>query len=353
MDYILYPGQDQYVTDRLKEAGHRLAFSPAKRMYYLFARPVLPIRVRQWLQKRYGRRIHCRPGFIDDSLVTHLKQQPAWQAFSQNLWPEGKAAALVLTHDVEEQRGHDHIPDILRVEQKYGFTGSWNLVPHKYKIRPDLVQSIRDSGNEIGLHGYNHDGRLYFSKRIFDQRALHINEALAAYHAVGFRSPQAHRNLAWLQQLNIAYDASCFDYDPFQPMPGGTGSLWPFQAGKFIELPYTLPQDHVLFYTLKLKGAQHWIHKAEWIIQQGGMILLPVHPDYLIEKDHLKYYEELLSWLAERKDLYHALPRDIAAHWRAKLSAASPPKTNGPHENESGRLHSSHQPTPAQPNRYR
>jgi shikimate 5-dehydrogenase len=39
--------------------------------------------------------------------------------------------------------------------------------------------------------------------------------ALRKYHAVGFRSPQVHRDLARLQGLDILYDASCFDYDLF------------------------------------------------------------------------------------------------------------------------------------------
>jgi hypothetical protein len=47
----------------------------------------------------------------------------------------------------------------------------------------------------------------FFSKTMF--------AALRKYHAVGFRSPQVHRDLARLQGLDILYDASCFDYDLF------------------------------------------------------------------------------------------------------------------------------------------
>ena len=71
-----------------------------------------------------------------------------------------------------------------------------------------------------------------------------------------------------------------------QPFPGGTGSIWPFIAGKFVELPYTMPQDHTLFYVLKEKGINIWKKKAEWIVKNHGMVLVLTHPDYLKERSH-------------------------------------------------------------------
>jgi hypothetical protein len=148
---------------------------------------------------------------------------------------------------------------------------------------------------------------------------LHINRALKRYGAVGFRSPQVHRNLEWLQRLDIAYDASCFDYDPYQPFPGGTGSIWPFVAGRFIELPYTLPQDHVLFYMLQQKNISIWKEKTKWLAGNHGMVLTLTHPDYLMEKDNLQHYEELLSFLRDLRDAWHCLPREMAA-WYCRIS---------------------------------
>jgi hypothetical protein len=128
-----------------------------------------------------------------------------------------------------------------------------------------------------------------------------------------------HRNLGWLQQLNITYDASCFDYDPYQPFPGGTGSIWPFIAGKFVELPYTVPQDHVLFYLRKEKDAQIWKRKADWLAKNYGMILTLTHPDYLMERDHMRLYEEFLAHLKELRQAWHCLARDMAA-WQMQQS---------------------------------
>ena len=173
---------------------------------------------------------------------------------------------------------------------------------------------LRNNGFEIGIHGYNHDGKLYMSKKIFNKRVPFINDALKRFGATGFRSPMVHRNLEWLQSLDIEYDASCFDYDPFQPFPGGTGSIWPFMAGKFIELPYTLPQDHTLFYVLKVKGIDIWKNKIDWIVNNNGVVLVLTHPDYLMEKNNIQHYEELLKYLQVIKNSWHCLPNELAKH---------------------------------------
>ena len=275
----------------------------------------MPLFIRHFLQERYNSKITHLPDFIWDELVKIVKQESDWENNIASLYPNQTTSAIVLTHDVETQIGFDYIPKVIELEQKYGFKASWNLVPYKYKITDDILKIIRNAGHEIGIHGYNHDGKLYFSKEILDYRVKYINEAIEKYGAVGFRSPMVHRNLEWLQQLNIQYDASCFDYDPYQPFPGGTGCIWPFKAGKLIELPYTLPQDHVLFYVLKQKNIDIWKNKTNWLIQNHGMILALIHPDYLLEKNHLKLYEEFLAFLKEIPNTWHCLPKEITEYF--------------------------------------
>jgi hypothetical protein len=40
------------------------------------------------------------------------------------------------------------------------------------------------------------------------------------------------RNLDWLGDLNIQYDGSTFDTDPFEPQPDGAGTIFPFWVPK-------------------------------------------------------------------------------------------------------------------------
>lgn len=300
----------------LSEHDFKMEFSPVQKFYYRAARPILPIPVRQWLQGRYSGVRECLPNFIWAELVELLKHdEGAWDAFIRSLYPGECRSAVILTHDVETQEGYDFIPKVIALERTYGFRSSWNIVPYKYTLHGEILELIRASGCEIGIHGYNHDGTLYLSEERFQKRARYINQALEEYGAVGFRSPQVHRDLRWLQALNVSYDASCFDYDPYQPFPGGTGCIWPFMAGKFVELPYTLPQDHVLFYILRKKDISIWKEKCKWLVENCGMILSLTHPDYLKERDYIHSYEELLAHLKEIPKAWHCLPHEMAGRY--------------------------------------
>jgi hypothetical protein len=93
-------------------------------------------------------------------------------------------------------------------------------------------------------------------------------------------------NLEWLQELEIRYDASTFDTDPFEPQPDGAKTIFPFwvpreSGGGYVELPYTLAQDSTVFLVLKERTIDLWKKKLDWLVERGGMVLLGAHPDYM------------------------------------------------------------------------
>jgi peptidoglycan/xylan/chitin deacetylase (PgdA/CDA1 family) len=161
-------------------------------------------------------------------------------------WPEAKDYAIVLTHDVETERGQSFIPRLAELEEGFGFRSSFNFVPERYKLDRKLIEELCERGFEIGVHGLKHDGKLFRSYGEFKKRADRINHYLRELGAVGFRAPLMHRNPEWMQELRIEYDLSFFDTDPYEPIPGGCMSIWPYFIGHFVELPYTLVQDCTL-----------------------------------------------------------------------------------------------------------
>lgn len=309
--------QDEYRF--LLENGFDNSFSLKQRMYYGLLRPIMPLSMRHLLQKGANTRVPLKTDFIYDALVKLVEDNVSHE--SQSFKYNGTSdCAVVLTHDVDTKEGFDFIPHVIELEQKLGYRSSWNIVPYKYEIDKGIINLIREAGHEIGIHGYNHDGRLYLSEKVFNTRVPLINDAIREYGAVGFRSPMVHRNLEWLQKLQIQYDASCFDYDPFQPFPGGTGSIWPFVAGKFVELPYTLPQDHTLYWVLGKRDIAIWKSKAEWVAKHKGVILTLTHPDYLIEPRLLEMYSELLHFLRSIDNCWFCLPNRLAEFISTALS---------------------------------
>ncbi len=293
--------------------------SRAYRLYYML-RPFIPLVARQFLQSRRKVEID-QHWYVQDAFLRRLAEELQGEANLPPIvhpWPDGAQFGFVLTHDVETSAGMHNIARVAQIEERLGLRSSWNIVPYKYRIDEGLLADLRARGFEIGIHGYNHDGKLYCSQRVFRRRAAAINRALERHQAVGFRSPMVHRHLNWLQQLNVEYDASCFDIDPFQAMPGGVASLWPLIVGKFVELPYTLPQDHTLFVVLGHTSGAIWRKKLETIVSHNGMALMLTHPDYLQSSRHLDVYRRFLEDVLEWAGFWHALPRQVAAWWQQR-----------------------------------
>lgn len=283
-------------------------------------RPFLPIFVRQKLQSARNRNQSLPadwfyPTRLIDALESLAVSMPS-------IWPNQADYAFVLTHDVETADGMKLIPKIAEIEEQLGFRSVWNLVPYKYEIDHGFVRELRDRGHEIGIHGYNHDGRLFWSKSVFDKRLELINQAISDYEADGFRTPMVHRNLNWMQGLNVLYDASVFDVDPLQAMPGGVQTVWPFICGKFVELPYTLPQDHTILITLGETTDRIWREKLAWIRSVHGMALMLTHPDYLDTPASQNVYRSFLEHVRETGGYAAFLPREIAKWTREQLGEA-------------------------------
>jgi peptidoglycan/xylan/chitin deacetylase (PgdA/CDA1 family) len=317
------------LREALAEDVDAAQLSPAFRAYYRL-RSIIPLPIRQLLQ-RYRSVEQTRDWYLahcfERSLAAACKLAGESGLHTIHPWPHGARFAFVPTHDVETAEGMRRIERIANLEEDLGFRSSWNVVPHKYRVDRGLVRDLQARGFEIGVHGYNHDGKLFTSRAAFDSRVSAINAALNDFGAVGFRAPMVHRNLQWMQALDIEYDASCFDTDPYQAMPGGIGSVWPFIAGRFVELPYTLPQDHTLFIALGERDCRIWKAKFDHVTRLGGMALLITHPDYLDPGPRLDAYRGLLEHAREAEGVWQALPRQVAAWWRerdqSKLEASA------------------------------
>ncbi len=233
-------------------------------------------------------------------------------------WPDGNRFAAILTHDVEGPAGVANVRRIIEIEQRHGFVSSWNFVAEWYPIPDDLFDHVRDTGNEVGLHGVKHDGRLFESRERFEMELPKIRRYLDQWDAVGFRSPATHRNSDWMPELGALYDSSFPDTDPFEPQSGGCCSILPYLLGDLVELPITLVQDHTMWEILRQETIDLWTQKSDWIIANGGLINVITHPDYLDTPERLRMYEEFLEYLGSQGGGWCALPREVAAWWRTR-----------------------------------
>jgi peptidoglycan/xylan/chitin deacetylase (PgdA/CDA1 family) len=292
------------------------------RVYYFF-KPIIPRTIQ--LRTRKGIAGRIRKSHNADWPINH---RAANCPLNWSGWPDNKDFALVLRHDVESPSGFANINKIMDLEQSLGFRSSFNFSPERYAIPENLFNHIRERGFEVGLHGLKHDGKLYSSRKEFLKRSLRINSYLKEWEIKGFYSPSSHHNLEWINELNITYDSSTFDTDPFEPQNDSVDSIFPFIYKQFVELPYTLAQDLTMFIILGETTIDIWKEKAEWIAQKGGMILLNTHPDYMAFNNNVnrkrtysyRFYEELLHYIKKTYEnrYAHFLPLEIAEFWKER-----------------------------------
>ena len=307
--------------------------SRLKRAYYLL-KPILPRPLTRLLRQMYSAPskqqlqltwpIEDRfARFMWDIMRHLLELSDQTEMPFIHFWPEGRRTAFVITHDIETAAGQEHVLRVADIEEQFGFRSSFNYIPERYSLDANMMQELRERGFEIGVHGLKHDGKLFNTREAFENRVVKINQYLQQFDAVGFRAPLTHRHPEWMQSLNIEYDLSFFDTDPYEPIPGGTMAIWPFEIGSFLELPYTLVQDYTLFNVLGEKHPLTWMNKIDFLEQYHGLILVNVHPDYLLKADNWTAYTEFLQEMKLRNNYWHALPRDTAAWWRSRFNASS------------------------------
>jgi hypothetical protein len=299
----------------------------ARRIYYLLKPCVnwrLRLSFRRWLAKR-----RLQNAELIWPILESAGQPPrGWTG-----WPGGKQFAFVLTHDVEGKRGLNRVTGLAEIEMELGFRSSFNFVPEgKYLLPNDLRNWLSRNGFEVGVHDLHHDGSLFRSYKDFRSQTARINYYIKEWGAAGFRAAFMFHNLDWIRDLNIEYDASTFDTDPFEPQPDSLGTIFPHlvpakdERPGYIELPYTLVQDSTLFLVLQERTADVWKRKLDWVAQQGGMALVNIHPDYLAFDSQSSSarefpaarYLELLTYLKTRytEAYWHTLPRDLARWFR-------------------------------------
>jgi len=298
-----------------------------KRFYYKI-KPMMPDWLRLLLRRTL---VHVQQKKYAD--VWPIFKPAAARPMQWPGWPGGKRFALVLTHDVDSGEGNKKVPLLMELDRSLGFTATFFFVPEGYEHPDKHHDLLRRNGFEIGVHGLKHDGMLYVSETTFNKGAVQINHFIEKWNAAGFRAPCMHHNLAWHHRLNILYDASTYDTDPFEPQGGGVATIFPFTVTdhatghSYVELPYTLPQDYLLFGIMRQKTINIWKRKLDWIADKGGMAHVLTHPDYMFfnvngnqaEKYPSLFYAELLRYIKERYDgqYWLASAKDMAAYWKS------------------------------------
>jgi len=294
------------------------------RVYYRL-KPYLPWRLRMGMRRVVAWSARAASQDVWPINEAAGKAPAGWRG-----WPPGKKFALVLTHDVEGVAGLNKSRQLMQLEKSLGFRSSFNFIPEgEYRDSPELREELVGNGFEVGVHDLRHDGKLYWRREEFSEKARSINRYLKSWNASGFRPGFMLHNSDCLDELESEYDASAVDTDPFEPDPWIVDSIFPFWVPRSRGGGYVaLPQDSTLFLVLQEKSPEIWKRKLDWIVKQGGMALMDVHPDYLgFQKDRrmiseypVEWYEEFLNYVRDKYggQYWNPLPKELARWYKAE-----------------------------------
>ena len=321
-----------YLDNRLAaDAGFGLK-AVARSAYYA-VRPLLPVAVRKHAQRLALRdwqtlRFPAWPvdvtverlmtDVFDRLLTLHGKTEVPFIWF----WPDGHAAAAMMTHDVETAAGRDYCGTLMRVERERAIRSSFEVVPEKrYEVPAAFLDELRAGGCEVCVHDLNHDGRLFVDEPVFRDRAKQINDYARQFGATGFRSAVMYRRVDWFDAFEFSYDMSLPNVAHLDPQRGGCCTVMPYFIGELLELPLTTTQDYQLFHILRRHDLELWKQQTAIVLEQHGLLSFIIHPDYMFARRALDLYERLLDYLAELRETggtWVALPGDIDRWWRQR-----------------------------------
>jgi hypothetical protein len=309
---------------------------PAKdlvRAVYYALRPLLPVPVRKYAQRR-ALRGWDRSGFpgwpIDCSVDRLFEKLLALALKARQLasipfiwfWPEESPGCIVMTHDVETVAGLKDCDALMDLDESYGILSSFQLIPGgRYHVSASAVAAMRARGFEVNIHDWNHDGLLFRDYERFLDRAAKINRAAALWQVEGFRSAVLYRNPDWYDALQFAYDMSIPSTARLDPQHGGCCTVLPWFIGSILEIPVTTTQDYSLFNILNQHTIELWQQQIAAILENHGMASFIVHPDYIRSPRPRRTYMQLLehfSRLHAESGVWIALPHQVDRWWRER-----------------------------------
>ena len=85
-----------------------------------------------------------------------------------------------------------------------------------------MFKELRKSGFEIGVHGLTHDGKLFRSRKIFDQRAVKITDYMSFNgEKSGNEAYPVEYYIEFLEYVKTTYAGDCY-----QALPSEIARFW-------------------------------------------------------------------------------------------------------------------------------
>lgn len=109
------------------------------------------------------------------------------------------------------------LPRLMELYAKYDVKSTFFFTAHILKIKPEIIDIVKDNGHEIGCHGYKHEPDYFFDSLPLDKQIYYLKlskqiiEKESNTKIVSFRAPELLLNgdtIEALEQTGFLYDSS-------------------------------------------------------------------------------------------------------------------------------------------------
>lgn len=258
-------------------------------------------------------------------------------------WLQGASAVVVLSFDVDAEspvlaRGEHYanhlttmthqaygprvgVGRILDLLDRYDLPSSFFIPGVSAERWPSVVESVRERGHEIALHGYTHRHPVHLTP---DEQREELELALKALgrfgvEPTGYRAPNwemTRCTLDMLGEFGLRYDSSLMDDDrPYTLRAGGhrIAELPPHWLLDDWEQYAFLPEPNIgQLIEAPSKVLDLWSSELDAMRQHGSLCMLTMHPFLSGRPSRLHALEQFIQFALGRGDVRFASAAAVA-----------------------------------------
>ncbi len=233
------------------------------------------------------------------------------------------------------------MPRILDLLDSYDVRATFCIPGHSVYAYPDLVRRVRDSGHELGHHGWVHENPQKFDR---DGERRNLERGFEAFDKVVGVRPRGYRSPAWdfsqntidlLLEFGFDYDSSCMGNDvyPYYLRQGDEPSpTEPYVFGRpvdLVEVPVTWGLDdfpafeYVPGHNPGLSSPsgieEIWRGDFDYSYRHanGGVYALTMHPQVIGRGHRMLMLERLLQHISAHEGVVFETIGQYVDTWKA------------------------------------
>jgi peptidoglycan/xylan/chitin deacetylase (PgdA/CDA1 family) len=282
--------------------------------------------------------------WTEEQLLKAVAPVRAGRKLTPKVWPNNARVGVCLSFDDDNESyllaggvtspttlsaaefgAKEGLPRILDLLDRHQIPATFFIPAVSALLHPEMIPAIMKSGrHEIGVHGWIHEfppatGSAAEEDRLLT-KAIDYLTKVTGKRPVGYRAPSwafSENTLPLIRKAGMFYDSSLQSMDePYEIESNGesTGMVelgidWTLTETAFLGRGGTMPSPEQVFklYRDEFDGAY----------EQKTTFVLTLHPHVTGHRAPMKYFEQLVTYMQSKPDVWFATCEQIARYVKA------------------------------------